>query len=724
MTLSQWANNGWLWRSCGTPFDVKVNPTLMRLPNFLLVALLLTTAGAGVAAAAVNPEPAIVPAVQQWQGADGSVAIAGTPIVLAAKDEKLLRPTAELLRADLPTPAEIIVGDAPAGKTAIVLTLTDKPFHAAAQAIEEQSYQVDVTGRGVTITAHNRGGIFSGTRSVLQMLASGSTLPCGRIIDGPITRYRFLMLDVGRKAFPIETLYDYLRILGWYKMNALHLHLSDSSFDGRYGGFRVPCDTFPGLASKDCCYTKRQLREFQDRAAAAGIMILPEIDMPGHAAAFAMYWPELAWRQNPYSGVLDVNNPKTIERMKKVLDATTPLFDAPYFHVGTDEYRVPCKDAAERARTGDNFRKFINEINAHLRAKGKQCVVWDGWEHVKSDVRVDPTVVVDMWWGCFDTNAYLGEGHQVINSNQGVSYLTTGRPTYGVNNAGIYNKWQPNHFGRCNPPLGAPGVLGAKLHVWCGQGPSGWTMTEIADQTVPSIVAFSEKMWGRKASPDYKAFLERAKLVAKVPGVTIFNRLPAVDGVVLDQPQEVTLTQRRPSLPLPPGRGDRADLEFPWTLTMEVKKTAVNGRGVILSSAKAEICDSYHWDQRKKVTNPALKEKVAKVTHVGFGVVRAAGNWGPTPAEAKMAAENSRVYGDPLPLGQWVTVAVVATRNHTAVYFDGKLMGQQPQQMICPLRRYGSTDASESFLGVVRKLRVYDRALTPEEIAGAPTAGL
>ena len=82
-----------------------------------------------------------------------------------------------------------------------------------------------------------------------------------------------------------------------------------------------------------------------------------------------------------------------------------------------------------------------------------------------------------------------------------------------------------------------------------------------------------------------------------------------------------------------------------------------------------------------------------------------------------MAAENSRVYADPLPLDCWVKVAVVATRRHTTVYVDGKLAGQQDQQMICPLRRYGSSDPSASFRGLIKNVRVYDRALTAEEVA-------
>lgn len=672
-----------------------------------------------------NPEPAIVPAVQQWHGGTGSVKLLGAPIVVAPNEMANLRRTAEVLQGDLVAmgfPKPEIVEKATTGES-ISLVLTDAPFHPAENVIEEQAHSVEIGRSGVTISAHNSGGIYLGTRSLLQMLAPSqrteASIACGKIIDGPVTRYRMLMLDVGRKPFPIASLYDYLQMLGWYKMNALHLHLSDSSFDNRYGGFRVQCDTFPGLTSKDCFYTKKELREFQDRAAAMGIMVLPEIDMPGHAAAFAMQWPDLAWNQNPYSGHLDVTNPKATERMKELLAEMIPIFDAPYFHIGTDEYRVPCKDDEEKLRAGEGFRSFINTMNAYVRSKGKECVIWDGWEHAKGTTEIDPTVVVDMWWGIFNTNDYIARGHKVINSNQGVTYLTSGRPVYGVNNAFVYNNWKPNHFGKVNPPLNDPNFLGTKLHVWVGQGPTGWTMTEIADLTLPSICAMSETLWGRKGSENYRAFLDRSKPVENVPGIMIFNRIPAKSDLVLNQPREVTLSADHNSEPLPFEKATRADLEFPWTLVMEVKKTSANGRGVILSSDYAEICDSYQHNERAKVANPELKEKVANIVKTGFGVVRAAGNWGPTPAEARMAPENSRVYGDALPMNQWVRVAVVGTRKHTAVYVDGKLVGEDNQQTICPLKRYGSTDPKNSFAGSIRNVRVYDRAFSAEEIASA-----
>jgi hypothetical protein len=697
--------------------------------NHLLKCLFVLATCLAVPLCAGEP-PAIVPAVQQWQEGVGTVELARAPIVIAPEVAASLRPTAAILQEDLAALGfarpEIVVGEKPTQGPAIVLALTKVPFNVGPGVIEDQSYSMEITAAGVVILAHDRAGIYCGTRSLVQMLVPGDRaaprLACGRIVDGPVTHLRMLMLDVGRKAFPIETLYDYLRVLGWYKMNVLHLHLSDSSFDNHYGGFRVQCDAFPGLTSKDCFYTRQQLRDFQDRAAAMGIMVLPEIDMPGHAAAFTMLWPELAWRQNPYAGNLDVNNPKTLERMKQVLDEVVPLFDAPYFHIGTDEYRVPYQDAAEREATGENFRKFINTMNAHIRSKGKSCVVWDGWEHVKGTIEIDPTVVVDMWWGIFDTNAYSKRGHKVINSCQNWSYLTSGRPTYGVNNAAVYNRIKPNSFGKVNLPMDDPNFLGTKLHVWVGQGPTGWTMTEIAGETFESLRALSETLWGKKGSADYPAFLVRAAPLEKVPGVTVLDRLPAKDHIILDKPEEIVMKKGGPAMPLSLETAARTELEFPWTLTMEIRKDEENGRGVILSSRLAEVAVNYHWDDRQKVVNAAEaargKETFEKITRQGFGLIRATGNWkgeNPTPADTMMAPENSRVYSEPFPCGRWLKVMVIAEKRRTRFFLDGQLVKEYRVQAICPLARLGSPDAANSFVGAIRNLRIYDHALTAKD---------
>ena len=233
-----------------------------------------------------------------------------------------------------------------------------------------EGYSLTIGDR-VVISGNSPAGVFFGTRTLLQMLGHSSALPKGKAVDWPDYSHRMLMLDVGRKPFPLPVLKDYLRIMAWYKMNELHLHLSDEAFGGKYAGFRVQCDTFPGLASKDLFYTKREFRELQDQAHAYGITITPEIDMPGHSRVFTDYWPDLRLAHNSPS-YLDVTNPQTIVRLKKLLDEMIPLFDAPDFHIGTDEYRVG-GSVEEQTRLHEAFRGFINTMNAHIRATARHA---------------------------------------------------------------------------------------------------------------------------------------------------------------------------------------------------------------------------------------------------------------------------------------------------------------------------------------------------------------
>src|SRR5512135_1454542 len=148
-------------------------------PLGLFCSLLIFAYGA---VAANNPEPSIVPAAQQWIGDTGTLDLHGAPIVISEKDEKLLRPTVELMSRDLAAigyPTCTFAAKGPLSSPLITFAFTYKPFNAGTNVIEDQSYRLTIETNGVTITAHNRAGIFYGTRSLLQMLASGKPLPCG-----------------------------------------------------------------------------------------------------------------------------------------------------------------------------------------------------------------------------------------------------------------------------------------------------------------------------------------------------------------------------------------------------------------------------------------------------------------------------------------------------------------------------------------------------------------
>lgn len=686
--------------------------------------------------AAPNAAPEVVPAVREWKGEEGSVSLKGAAIVVGADYRAELEPLAkqwadELAAAGLGEHAVRVAKHPGANEIFITLDAGAKGFPNA------ESYRMDIGANGaVLIVGKTRAGAFYGTRTLQQMLAAdktGLTVPCGEITDFPTYRGRMLMLDVGRKPTPLSVIKDYIRMLAYYKFNEFHLHLSDEAFGGKYTGFRIVSETFPGLANTDVAYTKQELRELQDFAKARGVTITPEIDMPGHSGCFTKYWPEITLKDSTgkvYRNYMDVTNPKTVAYMKRLLDELIPIFDAPDFHIGTDEYRVGGPD---REKLHEAFRQFINTMNAHIRSRGKNMRIWSGFEHMKGTTPIDPTVIIDMW-ETDDAKGAIAKGHKIINSNHGRTYIVPGAHYYGVSNAGIYGGWEPwmvSGDAAKNPPKDDPGLIGGKLHVWADQGPTGWTQTEIADITRTSLQAFGEKLWGTKGSPDYKRFRARADKLMEIPGATVFARpFGAPVGIPgdaeLSSKDEYTLGSPATVVKLPwTGRFPEKNLPYPYTLSFEVMKTAETGkRGVIFSSDLMEIASDYTRSDEVKSKDPKTgKEVKTKVAKTGFGIIRAASGLvrENDPSSAAHAADVSRICGPQLPLNKWVKVSIGGFAGKTVVYIDGVKTGESNNQTVCPLDILGSR-VGESLVGKVRNISIRDRA--PSDKDAAASAGI
>lgn len=659
---------------------------------------------------AAGPVPGVVPTVQSWSPEEGTIDVGWPLMELAPAGAAQLQETAKVIAEDL---AAVCAGREKS-KVKVVLEIK------AVEGSSPEAYSLHI-GERIVIRGASPAGVYYGSRTLLQMLGKSPVLPKGRVVDHPVYKGRMLMLDVGRKPYPLPVLKDFIRMMGWYKMNELHLHLSDEAFGGKYAAFRVESKVFPGLASKDLHYTKQDLRELQDFARARGITITPEIDMPGHARCFTNYWPDITLKG--YPNYIDVTNPRTIALMKQLLDEMIPLFDAPDFHIGTDEYRVggPRKEELHEA-----FRVFINTMNTHIRSRGKNCRIWSGFEHMGGTTRIDPTVIIDMW-ETDDAKGQIAKGHSIINSNHGRTYIVPGCHYYGINRAAIYGNWEPWMVSgdmAKNPAKDDPKLLGGKLHVWFDQGPTGYTLTETAETTLTGVHSFAEKLWGHKGEASYQEFVARATGTLPIPNVSVFDRLPAKDGVVLDHPGEITLKDESASVPLPRADAARADLEYPWTLTMEVKRTAdTKGRGVLLSSSMAEICVNYSRDEVRKRKGADGKEIKEKITKRGIGTLRAAGylEQGAAPVKSFKVGDVSQSSDVLLPLNQWATLTVVGMPGRNSIWLDGVKIAESNNQMVCPLRRIGTRDG-ESFVGKIRKLRVVNRTLSAKEIGRA--AGL
>ncbi|MEO5716872.1 MAG: family 20 glycosylhydrolase [Luteolibacter sp.] len=655
----------------------------------------------------------IVPAVHSWAPAQGTLDAADITLEIAPAHAAKLQATAAVIREDLAA----LKGEGKSAGIPVKLLLTLD----GGDPKRPEGYSVQISDK-ITIGGATPAAVFLGSRSVLQLLRQSPALPKGVITDWPDYKGRMLMLDVGRKPYPISALKDFLRMMAWYKMNELHLHLSDEAFGGTYAAFRVESKTFPGLASKDLFYTAADIRDLQDFAKARGITITPEIDMPGHARCFTNYWPDITLKD--YPNYMDVTNPKTIEVMKKLLDEMIPLFDAPDFHIGTDEYRVggPRKDELQ-----EGFRQFINTMNAHIRSRGKNTRIWSGFEHMAGTTDIDPSVIIDMW-ETDDAKGQIAKGHSIINSNHGRTYIVPGAHYYGISRPGIYQNWEPwmvSGDNSKNPTKDEPKLLGGKLHVWGDQGPTGWTLNEIGETTLTGIHAFSEKLWGTKGSPDYAAFTARAAKTLPIPAVKLLDRLPAgKNGLLLDLPGEMELTDESSVIPLPLAKAERADLESPWTLVMEIRRTAdTKGRGVILSSDLAEICANYTRQEEITVTDPNGQSKKQKLAFQGISTLRAAGtrDGNGTPGKSHVAQDTAKSSNKLLPLNQWVTLTVVGESGRNTIWLNGEKIAESGNQLVCPLRQLGG-GAGESFVGTIRKLRVANRALTAKEIGRA--AGL
>ncbi|HEY1121480.1 MAG TPA: family 20 glycosylhydrolase [Haloferula sp.] len=679
-----------------------------RLP--LLLALVLPVAAVEQP---VSDTANIVPAVHSWAPGQGGIDASNLKLEVAPVHAAALRETAAAIQQDL---MALGGGRKAAGKPVTLLLTLE-----GGDSKRPEGYSVEISDQ-IVIRGATPAAVFLGSRSVLQLLLQSSILPKGTITDWPDYKGRMLMLDVGRKAFPVSALKDFIRLMAWYKMNELHLHLSDEAFGGTYAAFRVESKTYPGLASKDLSYTAADIRELQDFAKARGVTITPEIDMPGHARCFTNYWPEITLKDHP--NYMDVTNPKTVEVMKKLLDEMIPLFDAPDFHIGTDEYRV---DGPRKEELHESFRQFINTMNAHVRSKGKNCRIWSGFEHMGGTTQIDPTVVIDMW-ETDDAKGQIAKGHSIINSNHGRTYIVPGAHYYGISRSGIYQGWEPwmvSGDNAKNPGKDDPKLLGGKLNVWFDQGPTGWTLTETAETTLTGIHAFSEKLWGTKGSQDYPAFTKRAAKTLPVPGVTLLDRVAGgKNGVILDLPREVELRNETSEIPLPLAKAERGDLESPWTLTMEVRrKGTTKGRGVILSSDLAEICANYSRQEEITVTDPNGAKSKKKLSFQGISTLRAAGtrDGDGTPGKSRVAHDTAKSSGKQLPDGEWVTLTVVGEAERNTIWLNGEKIAESGNQLVCPLRKLGGGEG-ESFVGTIRKLRVVNRALTPKEIGRA--AGL
>lgn len=567
---------------------------------------------------------------------------------------------------------------------------------------KENSYEI-LIGKQTSVSASSYAGLVYATRSLLQLFLQEkyrSNFPNGLIGDYPSYEKRMLMTDVARKFFTVDELKDFIRAMAWVKMNELHLHLSDNSWGG-YSAYRLESEKYPELTAKDGYYSWEDIRELQDFAHSYGISIVPEIDSPGHSLAFTLIRPDLKsdWLTSNY---LDITNKDTYHFMEEILDEVIPHFDSPDFHLGTDEYRInSIKNDSIKNHIGETFRKYINYFNKVVRKHGKKTRIWSGFEHMPGETEIDNNITIDMW-ETSDAKDKSNKGYEIINSSHYYTYIVPGAPYYGVDEKFIYEEWTPEIFSdktEQNLDKSSHGLKGSKMHIWTDFGPTGYSIQEIARLSIPSMMVFSEKMWGTKAYESIVDFRKVQNTLMRIPQTTFLERNFSKENILYASKQSICLENKKPKTI----SCQKKNAEYPWKLELTLQRTQESiGKEVLLSSRLATFYSDLEYIFKSKKDGKELIEKKR-----GVGLVRANQTEGETPLGSYRP--DVVIFNYELPLNKRVKLIVIGEKGNTSLYVDGKLVGSKNIQMICPLEFIGSK-MENSFKGELRTIKVIEMA--------------
>ena len=334
---------------------------------------------------------------------------------------------ADILRPPTGFPIPVIATEKKPSGTAIYLTIKENT------TLGEEGYELTVTKNKVTLSANKPAGIFRGIQTLRQLFPARVErrllqrgpwiIPTTKIIDYPSYAYRGAMLDVCRHFFGVKTVKKYLDLMALYKLNILHLHLSDDQ------GWRIEIKSWPDLTKiggstevgggKGGYFTQEQFKELVQYAADRYITIVPEIDMPGHIHAALASYAKLNCdnkRKVLFTGkrvgfsTLCTHKKITYQFINDVVGEIAAISPGPWFHIGGDEsHATPKKD----------YLPFIEKLQGIVAAHHKKVI---GWDEI-AQTPLKPGTMVQYWANAKNVQMAIKKGAKVILSPGSRTYL-------------------------------------------------------------------------------------------------------------------------------------------------------------------------------------------------------------------------------------------------------------------------------------------------------------
>jgi hexosaminidase len=376
--------------------------------------------------------PAIVPRPLAVQPGRGSFELTSGARVVLTGEVGDTRGVADLLAAALRPatgfrlPVTRVRGEPADGDVALVLRPGDR-------ALGDEGYRLTVETGRVTLVARSPAGLFHGVQTIRQLLPpaieSGRGrrgpwhLPVVTIHDRPRYAWRGMMLDVARHFFGVAEIERLVDLLALYKLNRLHLHLTDDQ------GWRLAIRSRPRLTRVGSStavggdpgghFTQRDYRRIVAYAAERFVDVVPEIDMPGHVNAALSAYGELSYdgvARAPYTGIdvgfssLGIRKEETYAFVADVLGEVAALTPGPYLHIGGDE---------PLSTDPDDYRFFVERVQRIVRSHGKRML---GWEEI-ARAAIRRTTLVQHWHDPGLARAAVAKGAKLVLSPASKTYL-------------------------------------------------------------------------------------------------------------------------------------------------------------------------------------------------------------------------------------------------------------------------------------------------------------
>lgn len=388
-----------------------------------------------------------------------------------------------------------------------------------------EAYALSVTPSRVTIMDASGEGVWWGVQTLWQLLppevddARGPrpeawTIPVVDIVDEPRFGWRGSLMDVSRHFFPVEEVERYIDLLARYKMNVLHWHLTEDQ------GWRLAIEAYPRLTEVGAWrtepdgsryggfYTQDEVRHIVEYARQRGVRVVPEIEMPGHASAALVAYPELACADPPeavpnawgvFRDIYCVGKPEVFAFLDTVLTEVAGLFPDPYVHIGGDE--VPkerwrdcasCQALKEREGLPDDEALqgyFLRRVNETLVRHGKTMV---GWDEILEGGAPEGAVV-QVWRDMESVREAVESGHPVVASPTSHAYFDYSPAALPL--AQVYS-FDPVPDGLS--PEAEALVLGGEGNLWSEYiTPANFDL-----MAFPRVLALAEVLWSPEASGD------------------------------------------------------------------------------------------------------------------------------------------------------------------------------------------------------------------------------